>query len=553
MVCFKCNAKRRHSDVKCTHQGCSKLVIIKKWLLCKRHYEDRLAPNVLREYVEKYSSPFPQNEGYFKQLAAKIRWDDASKGIITIRALDLVRYRAFGKFLQTSELPEKLTWHVINSINMQLETGKFRRLGIRSCLLELGNLLVEDQLMPDWNSYLNEGQLVRCLQSAPAIFLNHLVEFEKWASDGMLNPKVGPPPVTSRYVSNSPSTVIQNVRYVVAFLNWCVAHQVISLAKICPELIASYKETLFWKYECKECHRLTQFEYGETTELCGNRKCNAIGSYVKVRRLTRSSAKHAILNLRVFFNWAQLNDLVLENPLTNDPSNSSKNTFTVIGKEGQRTEVGDSIRRYDDAVVEKLCRYIVSPEAEPEEALVLYLIIFHLFTITELRNAKIPSLVTACSPQTAGANRAKDFEYLLLSPRKLTRGRLTPGRSGSTVKFPDKARSWLVPLLERYFEQRRRDIGSEYLFAVHSRARRHNRAVSHRYINRLVRRASLRVLSGTVNARDLRGTAAAIFAQRSSVRGSILTKLGYTGVRAMRFNYLDTFLLAPRPRSRSRL
>ena len=36
--------------------------------------------------------------------------------------------------------------------------------------------------------------------------------------------------------------------------------------------------------------------------------------------------------------------------------------------------------------------YMVSPDADPEEALVLYLIIFHLLTVTEICNAKIPSL-----------------------------------------------------------------------------------------------------------------------------------------------------------------
>jgi hypothetical protein len=53
-------------------------------------------------------------------------------------------------------------------------------------------------------------------------------------------------------------------------------------------------------------------------------------------------------------------------------------------------------------------------------------------------------------------------------------------------------------------------------------------------------------LNGMVNPRDLRNTAAAIRADRSKRRGAILTKLGYTRARSTRFNYLETFLLAPK-------
>jgi hypothetical protein len=497
-------------------------------------------------YTENYHSPSPQNERYFAQLSARIRWGDTDKGIATIREIDLMRYQAIGVFLKDYELPEDLTWAAI--YGALTEVGKYGRLRanlIRSCLCELGNLQAEQQLMPDWDSYLIQRQLERCLRTVPEMFLKNLIDFEEWASNGMLNPKVGLTHLTLQFLSNKPSTILQNVRDVVAFLNWCVAHEVVSLTKISPGLIASYKETLFWKYECEICHIQTPFEQGKSMGVCGNQKCNAIGPHIKVRRLTRTSITRAIMNLRVFFNWAQLNDLVLENPLMNDSSSSSANTFTVVGKKGKVTEIGDSIRRYDDAVVAKLCRYMVSPEAEPEEALALYLVIFHLFTITDIRNAKIPSLVTAGSTSPE-LDRAKDFEHLLLPPRKITRGRLLAGRAGPINKFPDKALSWLVPLLERYFEQRRKVIGSEYLFAVHSRAMRHKRAVSHRYVNRLVRKASLRVLGGTVNARDLRATAAAIISKRASCRGSVLTKLGYSSLRAMRFNYLETFLLAPK-------
>lgn len=541
MVCHVCYEKRRNSDVGCKSTGCANLISNKRWLLCSYHNMDRLAQNRLKEYSKNYRSPFPQNQRYFAVLAASGR--RADNGLHTIREMDMRRYRAIGCYLKVYELPENLTWDdIYNALPDAGKYGQLRTTLIRSCLFELGNILVAQGLMPDCNSYLNLSRLGRSQPALPGRFLKHIIDFEKWASNGMLNPKLGLLPMTWQPLSNSASTIKETVNDTVAFLHWCMERQVASLSDIGTGLIAGYKETLFWRYECENCHRRTPFELGKTIEVCRNQKCNAIGSYVRVRRLAHSSVNYLIMNLRVFFNWAQLNDLVLENPLKNE-RRSARDTFTVIGAKGEMIEIAGSIRRYDDGVVESLCRYIVSPEADPEEALVLYLIIFHLLTVTELRNSKIPSLVTANLALVTEFDRAKDFRHLLLEQRKPTRGRLSEGRS--IIKFPDKALSWLVPLLERYFEKRKRVAGSEYLFAAQSFVTDHKRPVSHRYILRLVRRTSLRVLKGTVTPRDLRRTAAAIFEQRSKRRGAILTKLGYTSPRAIRFNYLEIFPIAP--------
>lgn len=187
---------------------------------------------------------------------------------------------------------------------------------------------------------------------------------------------------------------------------------------------------------------------------------------------------------------------------------------------------------------------MVSPDADPEEGLVLYLIIFHLLTVTELCKAKIPSL--AAETPRGIRDRARDFEYLLLPVRKPTRGRLSRGREVPMVKFPKEAAGWLHPLLQRYFEKRRNGVGSEYLFVGQFHLTRKNRPVCSAYIHRLVQRASQRVLNGMVSPRDLRNTAAAIMADRSKRRGAILTKLGYDMQRATKFNHLETFLLVPK-------
>ena len=117
------------------------------------------------------------------------------------------------------------------------------------------------------------------------------------------------------------------------------------------------------------------------------------------------------------------------------------------------------------------------------------------------------------------------------------------------MEYPKEAAPWLRPLLERYFEKRRSGCDSEYLFVRQYRRTRNNMPVDQRRIYELVQRASLRVLNGTINPRDLRGTVAAIRADMSKRRGAILTKLGYSSERATRFNYLETFLLEPKTTS----
>ena len=114
------------------------------------------------------------------------------------------------------------------------------------------------------------------------------------------------------------------------------------------------------------------------------------------------------------------------------------------------------------------------------------------------------------------------------------------------MKYPKEAAHWLRPLLERYFEKRRRGRDSEYLFVGQFRPSRNSMPVNQVHIWQLVHQASLRVLNGTINPRDLRGTVAAIRADMSKRRGAILTKLGYSSERATRFNYLETFLLEPK-------
>ena len=546
MICYACYNKRRNGEGKCTSAACSKVIANKKWQLCWRHNTDRIAPKLLNDYVKGYYSPFPQNVRYFLFLTAKLRVNESSSVVTPIRGKDLKRYRALGRYLKVYELPEILTWRAIHeALPKRSRRSRVTCQLIRSGLLELGNTLLQAGLLPSWESYLNEKRLDKYLKSAPPIFVEHVAAFERWAAQGMPNPKHEIRPHQSQPLANSTKNILETVKTVVVFLDWCVKRNICSLANIDQNTVATYKETLFWQQECSACRERIPLDSDKTRETCSNEECRAINSYVKIRRLARGSVNRFLNNLRTFFNWAQLHDVVQENPLANETYKGPKGTFTVRNERGEMIEISDSIRRYDDDVVERLCRYIVAPDANPEEALVLYLIIFHLLTVTELCNAKIPSLVAAAETPKGNCDHEKDFEYLVLPVRKRSRGRPVPSRDGPIMKFPKEAAYWLRPLLERYFEKRRRGRDSEYLFVGQFRPTRNSMPVSQRHIYQLVHQASLRVLNGTVNPRDLRGTSAAIMAHRSKRRGAILTKLGYKSLRATRYNYLETFLLAP--------
>jgi serine/threonine protein kinase len=205
-------------------------------------------------------------------------------------------------------------------------------------------------------------------------FVEHVIAFEKWASEGMLNPKLAINLHESKPLANTSEDIRKTINTVIRFLKWSVKRDICSLANINESTVARYKETLFWQLECSACRKRIPLDCAKTNEICSNQECQAINSYVKIRRLARASVAQDIVKLRTFFNWAQLHDMVLENPLERH-TNSFKGTFTVTNEQGEMTEIADSIRRYDDDVVESLCSYIVSPDADPEEALVLYLII----------------------------------------------------------------------------------------------------------------------------------------------------------------------------------
>jgi len=175
MICRTCYDKRRNSELKCTFRGCTKPIQNKKWQLCREHNENRRAPKLLSKYIKSYASPCPQNVRYFMALAAKSSVPDGNTYETIVRATELRRYRAIGEYLKIYELPEILTWQAIHDALPKLSNrGRIRSKFVRSGLLEVGNLLLQARLLPDWDSYLCEQRLDKYLKSAPPMFVDHV-------------------------------------------------------------------------------------------------------------------------------------------------------------------------------------------------------------------------------------------------------------------------------------------------------------------------------------------------------------------------------------------
>jgi hypothetical protein len=429
-------------------------VEIKKSQHCRLHHDDQEAPELLKEYFESYSSPFPQNRVYMSMLASTISWEAVGDGLLKIRGGHFHRFRAFGEFLKTYELPEVLTWDAIDLAMafVGLHAVSVKQFA-RSCLLQLGNVLAERRLMDDRESHLTNCGIRRSLDRTPDVFVLQVSDFQRWLEECEVNPNLGILPMKTQRLSIAARTMAERVNLVARFLDFCATRKIGSLGDIGPSLIAEYQQNLLWEFECTKCRNRIPFSSSRPPQECATAECDAIDCYVRTRRLARGTLIGYMSVLRQFFDWAKLERLVRDNPISDIRCGGARR-FTVRSESGEMIEVAEAIRRYDDIVVEKLCAHIVSPNADPEDAIILDLIIFHSLTNAELRNLRIPSLVKVGPGLLDAPKGADDFKYLHLPLRRLTRGNSSVIRTDTKIVFPRKALSWLTPILRRHYEKR---------------------------------------------------------------------------------------------------
>jgi len=132
---------------------------------------------------------------------------------------DLCKYRAVGEYLKNLELPEMLTWEAIHEAMPKLsklsKRGRTRSRWIRSGLLELANHFLPQQLV----RYQRERVMEKWLRSTPVMFVEHVIAFEKWASEGMLNPKLDINLHEAQPLTNTSDYTLKTVKTVIRFLS----------------------------------------------------------------------------------------------------------------------------------------------------------------------------------------------------------------------------------------------------------------------------------------------------------------------------------------------
>src|SRR5262245_48851304 len=200
------------------------------------------------------------------------------------------------------------------------------------------------------------------------------------------------------------------------------------------------------------------------------------------------------------------------------------------------------VRRYPTEVIEDLCAHMVAPSADPFEALALYLLMFHACTVSELRLAEVP-MVLSLSDESLLPTLAESYFV------RLSRHRFEPqrpmNRPDTRIDFWTQESHWLKPLLERFEEERRRmvgDVRTPYLF-VTPHSLRHMIPVGAGAIRGIVKRATLHAHGSACTAKSLRIRMAAVIADH---RGEgLLELLGWRPRQALAYTWLPGEIVQP--------
>ncbi|MBW4426974.1 MAG: hypothetical protein KME50_21650 [Nostoc desertorum CM1-VF14] len=505
-ICLACSYKERNGVKPCTQCGQSKVIINKAKNLCKYCYHNELAKKSLTVYVINFSTPYPYNKALFDLLVSTIDWSSVSQKINQ-------KFRRFGRFLQQRYLPNPLTWEAIEENLPQLEaTNRAIPKSIRSSLLELGHLLAVQGKLESRESYILRRNALQPLNTAP----------------------IGIQPLLQLYVSwlwekkTTPATVRDHMEVIAAFWTWSFKFAIYSPEQVQPSFISNYLLTLYWQWKCSICQKAVDFDphQRQPPEVCLG--CSSLHCFTQASRYSHNTIRQHCSKLFVFFEWALNNRLTLINPV--------KHKVPALPP---------TIKHYPLEIIPQLCKYISAPNAEPLEAFVLYLIIFHALSVWELQHAEIPTVLSL--QKNIIPLSLPDAYYIIVPRPKPSRGSRTPGRPSTHLDFPEIASSWLKPLLERVEAQRQqmlKNYHNRYLILTSKSAHRTTRA-SQAFIQQIIYQASLRLLGSHCDCNTLRKTAAVMFADQGGA--GILRWLGWEYEQAFAYSWAQREIVYPKP------
>lgn len=518
-ICAHCWKLERNGQGVC--QGCNEFKIIfnKKATLCGNCHSLQSATRRLKKFLTSFATPYPYNHQLFEFFTAELDWQKLDHEEARL-------YLELGGFLQTQVLTEPVSWEQLEQLTQpQLHFSRSKNLRIRSALLALGHFLAAKGQLESRENYLARHRSLMPLEHAPHSVRPLLQRYAQWLVERQ----------------NTPNNIYQHLKILVAFWSWSEKRGLTSPAQLQVTHLSDYRLNLYWQWECKACMDHQEFDPTNRKVPKNCQGCGAVHTLHKVRRYAQNTVRNHHAKLLVFFDWARLNRLVISNP--------ASGAGTVKAPEAK-------LSHYPLQVLQKLAEYLTSPKTDPLEAMLLYLIIFHAFSVWEMRHIQLPVVtrleghdtpVEGESGKVSSCNLAEAY-YVILPSKKPSLGRHRPGRlGGSRIDFPMAAQDWLKPLLERFQTQRNQVVKNEsnpyVIISVASAP--HCTPVSMDTINRYVGEASLKAIGARCKPKLLRQTAGTLYADRSG--GAVLRWMGWSEQRAFAYNWLTRELVQPQP------
>jgi hypothetical protein len=504
-ICSACWREERNGRGICSRCKRLKAYQVKAERLCKQCYKNQLAPRVLRSYVERYTTPYPYNMALFDLLTATIEWPAVTQK--TDR-----KFRSFGHFLQIQPVSDPLTWETLEQVLPPLgPTNRTEPKQVRACLLELAHLLAAEGKLESWETYVARRNALSPINQAPEHIQALLHRYAIWLGERQ----------------SAPSNVREHLECLACFWQWCDRRGIHGPEEVHVSLVSDYLLTLYWLWQCSACEGTMPFEPRARTAPAVCSACGTIGSLAKQKRYAQNTVRSHRARLFVFFDWLKINRMVIANPVQ------------------RKTAAPEpTIRHYPPEVIKQLIAFITTTDADPIEAVMLYLIIFHALSVWELRHAALPTILPL--RQDIAAPTLAEAYYVNVPKPAPTRGDRSPGRPDVRLDFPVKAAPWLKPLLLRFERQRQRMVGdakNRYLFVTPKLAR-HNTVVSHCFIWKMVQQASLHVLGAACNPNALRKTAGVMFADRAGA--GVLHWMGWDDQQAFAYTWASREVVHPR-------
>lgn len=504
-ICKNCLAKERMSREQCRRCHKDKFIFRKGKSLCRQCYIDTSAPQSLTKYVTSYTTPHPYNKKIFDLLVGALKWESV------IYSTEC-RVRAFGRFLQNNRLVAPLTWNVIYE-SLPPFADRLNRTNIkhvRSCLIDCGHLLAAQGEMESRTQFMQKRGALLPAAKAPSYAQPIIDSFVTWLEGRRAKPV----------------SIGDHLASLTSFWSWCDRRGIRLPEGVRAADFENYLVTLYEQWRCSACEVTTEVNPFNRTPPRVCLFCNAIDSTIKIRRYAQHTVRQERSKLRVFFDWAKINRLVIANPIKRKVKAPAP-----------------TIHHYPPEVLEALAADLLNPEADPTEALILYLIIFHAFSIWELRHAQLPT-VSVVNSEISSVTLEEAY-YLIVPRPEPSLGKLSPGRPSTRVDFIPELEDSLKPLLRRVEEQRKqrvKNINNRYLLVCSTssvRAEPVNRSI----IIGAVSRASARVLGAHVTPGMLRKTTGIIFTECGGP--TALNELGWSEEQAWGYNWQQRIIIQP--------